>query len=507
MFQRLTIAAALAVCLVAAPAYASVPGPPPITEAQLMGHIEMLASDAFEGRAPGTEGERRTTSYIISELEKRGVRPAAPDGSWLQPVALVERRPLSQRAAWRANGRRIAADPAKIGLTARDERHRIADAPVVFVGHGLVDRARRIDQLAGADLRGTVALLLVEAPVEGFPAYEERARIVAAAGAAAVIGIVSDDVPFDAVLRYARAGDTRLASRSGPAIEGVMPASEAARLIALSGGSFASVLDEQPGPAFRAVPLTLRATLDARTSVRRFTSHNVVGRIAGMGNTPAAAGGVNESVLLLGHWDHLGICGNPGDADRICNGAVDNASGIATLIEVAGRLAGHLPNPRDILILATTAEEVGLLGAEHFAARPPVPLASIVAAVNFDTVAIHGAGQPVAVIGRGLAPLDAVIAATAGELRREMDTTHAADAFVQRQDGWALSRAGVPAVMVGGSFADMAALQRFLGGDYHGAGDNVRADLPLAGAAEDANFAVLLARRLADPGRYSPSRP
>ena len=507
MFKPLTAAHALAALLIAVPASASVPAPPAVTEEQMMRHIEVLASDAFEGRAPATEGERRTTAYIVAELEKRGVRPAAADGSWFQPVALVERRPLSQRISWRANGRRIAADQAKIGLVAREGQHRIADAPVVFVGHGVVDRARGIDQLAGAELRGAVALLLVEAPVDGFPSFDARARAVSDAGAAAVIGIVSDEVPFEAVLRYAQAGQTQLASRAGPAIEGVMPASEAARLIARSGGSFASILDEQPGPAFRAVPLTLRATLEARSNVRRFTSNNVIGRIPGIGNAPAATGGVNESVLLLGHWDHLGICGRPGDADRICNGAVDNASGIAMLIEIAGRLSGGLPTPRDILILATTAEEVGLLGAEHFAADPPVPLTSIVAAVNFDTVAIHGAGQPVAVIGRGLAPLDAAIAETASELRREMDTTYAADAFVQRQDGWALARAGVPAVMVGGSFADMAALQRFLGGAYHGASDNVRPDLPLAGAAEDANFAVLLAQRLANPRQYSPSRP
>jgi Zn-dependent M28 family amino/carboxypeptidase len=173
------------------------------------------------------------------------------------------------------------------------------------------------------------------------------------------------------------------------------------------------------------------------------------------------------------------------------------------LVEIAGRLAAGPRPMRDILVLATTAEEVGLLGAEHFAANPPVPLHSIVAALNFDTVAIHGAGQPLAVIGRGLAPLDAAIAATAAEFGRTMDATYAADAFIQRQDGWALARAGVPAVMVGGAFADMAALQRFLGGDYHGPSDNVRPDIPLDGAAEDANLAVALARRLADPTQYS----
>jgi hypothetical protein len=507
MFRRFpAAAAALAALFLAAPTPATVIiPPPPVSPFQLMRHIEVLASDQFEGRAPGTEGERRTTAYIIAQLAARGLEPAAGNGGWLQPVPLVERRPLRQRVSWRANGRRIAADEAKIGLTAREGRHRIANAPVVFVGHGLVDAERRIDQLAGADLRGAVALLLVEAPVEGFPSFDERARAVTAAGAAAVIGIVSDAVPFAAVLAYARRGETQLASQGGPAIEGIMPASEAARLIALSGGSFASIPDEQPGPAFRAVPLTLRATLEATSEVRRFTSHNVVGRIRGSGRP--AAGAVNESVLLLGHWDHLGICGAPRDADRICNGAVDNASGIAVLIEIAVRLTMGARPPRDILILATTAEEVGLLGAEHFAANPPVPLESIVAALNFDTVAIHGKGQPVAVIGRGFAPLDAAIAETAATHSRTMDTTFAADAFIQRQDGWALARAGVPAVMVGGSFADMAALQRFLGGDYHGASDNVRPDIPLEGAAQDADLSVTLARRLANPAAYTRSQP
>ena len=502
MFQRFPAAAAVAALLLAAPAPATPPATVPIAPGHMMRHIEVLASDEYEGRAPGTEGERRTTGYIAAELEKRGLRPAAADGSWLQPVSLVERRPLRQRVSWRANGRRIAADEAKIGLVARDGRHIIADAPVVFVGHGLVDRNRGIDQLAGADLRGSVALVLVEAPVEGFARFDERVRTVTEAGAAAVIGVISDEVPFEGVLAYARAGETQLASQGWPAIEGIMPASEAARLIAVSGGSFASILDEQPGPAFRAVPLTLRATLEAESEVRRFTSNNVVGRIRG--SAPRSAGEHNESVLLLGHWDHLGICGRAGDADRICNGAVDNASGVAMLIEIAGRLAAGPPPPRDILVLATTAEEVGLLGAEHFAANPPVPLASIVAAINFDTVAIHATGQPVAVIGRGLAPLDAAIAATAAEFGRPMDTTYLADAFVERQDGWALARAGIPAVMVGGSFADMDALQRFLGGAYHGASDNVGPDIPLDGAAEDANLAVALTRRLADPALYRP---
>ncbi|HEX8643473.1 MAG TPA: M28 family peptidase [Allosphingosinicella sp.] len=497
MFRR--VAAAFAAFLLAAPAAAQDAGP--IVPRDLMRHIDILASDGFEGRAPATEGERRTTDYIIAELQRRGVESGAGGGGWLQPVALVERRPLSHSARWRSNGRRLRADQSLIVLGAPSSRQRVADAPVIFVGHGLVDTERRIDQLAGVDVRGAVVLVLIEAPVPGFPSYEDRARALAGRGAAAIIGVVSDEVPFAQVAASARRGVTSLATSEAPApIFGAMPAGEVARLIALSGGSFASILDEQPGPSFRAVPLNLSVTLDVASEVRRFTSNNVIGRIRGTGTGGAVP---NESVLLLGHWDHLGICRPEGEADRICNGAVDNASGIAMLIEIAGRLAAAPRPQRDILILATTAEEVGLLGAEHFAASPPVPLDTIVAAVNFDTVAIHGTGQPVAVIGRGLKPLDEAIAAAAAASGRTMDATFLADAFVERQDGWALARAGVPAVMVGGSFADMDALQRFLGGDYHGPTDNPRADIPLEGAAEDANFSVALVRRLADPALYA----
>ncbi len=252
-------------------------------------------------------------------------------------------------------------------------------------------------------------------------------------------------------------------------------------------------------PGFRPVPLAARATLEATTEVRPFTTNNVVGRLPGTGRT-------GESLLLLGHWDHIGICRPPGATDRICNGAVDNASGIAVLLEVAGRLAKGKRPERDILILATTAEESGLLGAHYFAERPTVPLRSIVAALNVDTVAIHRAGEPVAVIGRGVAPLDRAIAETAAGLGRRVDDDKEADAFVTRQDGWALARAGVPAVMVGGSFSNMAPLSAFLEGPYHKPEDDLGRPLILEGAAEDAGFLVPLGQRLADPRRYQPPR-
>ncbi|HWT11680.1 MAG TPA: M28 family peptidase [Allosphingosinicella sp.] len=496
MFSRLFRGVAPLLLLLPAAAAAQPDGP--ITPADLRRHIEVLASDAFGGRAPGSDGEQRTINYIAEQLRLRGLEPAGEGGGWFQPVVLVERATVSQRVAWSVGGRALPFDQGDAALQGRDAEVRITDAPVIFAGHGARIPDRGIDQLAGADLRGAVVILLFDGPnVPGFPSFTDRVRSVTEAGAAAVIAVAGADVQWQFVNRNFQRPATKLASQTVAPVVGAMPIAAAQRLVAAAGGDFERLLNDQPGSSFRAVALPLRAEIEVMTTVRPTTTHNVVGRLRGSGE-----GG--ESLLYLGHWDHFGTCRPEGEADRICNGAVDNASGIAAMIEIAGRLA-RAPRPvRDILFLATTAEELGLLGAEYFAGHPTVPLPSIVAAINLDTVAIHPAGEPVAVIGRGVPALDAVIDATVAAMGRRLDTDEEAASFVERQDGWALTRAGVPAVMVGGSFSDMALLQAFLSGPYHAPNDETGPRLMLDGAAEDANLLVALGRRLADPAAYRP---
>jgi Zn-dependent M28 family amino/carboxypeptidase len=272
-----------------------------------------------------------------------------------------------------------------------------------------------------------------------------------------------------------------------------MSKAAAGRLVQLGGGDLARLLD-RPGPGFAPVALRLKGTLDVATAIQTIATRNVVGRLRGTGHT-------GESLLYLAHWDHLGLCA-PEEKDRICNGAVDNASGVAALIEIAGALARGPRPKRDVLFLATTAEELGLLGAGYFAARPVVPLRSIVAAVNMDTIAIAAKGESVAVMGRGRPALDAVIDRTIAEAGRRLDPDDEAAGLVERQDGWALARAGVPAIMVGGSFSDMKKLGGFLAGPYHSPADNPGPALVLEGAAEDAELMVALGRKLADPAQY-----
>ncbi|HEX8467220.1 MAG TPA: M20/M25/M40 family metallo-hydrolase [Allosphingosinicella sp.] len=469
----------------------------PVAPEALRRHIDVLASDDFAGREPGTDGEKKSIAYIAGQMRSFGLEPAGPRNGWYQPLEVKDRRPGDQSSVWRAKaGRRerIELGRDEVILLGRSARETLSQAPVVFAGHGAVVPGKGIDQLAGADMKGAVVLILYDVPDgSGLPSYSERVEAAAASGAAAVIAIIGRDLPWPVVQRIYDVGQKRLAIHDPPPIAGAMSQGAAETLVRFAGGDLAALL-AAPAPSFRAVPLKLRASFEVATSIETIRTSNVVGRIRG-------SGGGGESLLYLSHWDHLGLCEKEA-SDRICNGAVDNASGVAALLEIARAMGRGQRPKRDILFLATTAEEMGLLGAEYFASRPVVPLGSIVAAVNMDSLAIAPKGEPVAVMGRGRAALDSIIDRTIAETGRSPDLDDEAAALVERQDGWALARAGVPAIMVGGSFADMKKLGAFLGGPYHSPADNPDPDLMLDGAAEDTDLMIALGRKLADPAIY-----
>lgn len=217
-------------------------------------------------------------------------------------------------------------------------------------------------------------------------------------------------------------------------------------------------------------------------------SHNVIGVVRGRHPD-------GKAVLLMAHWDHLGVCA-PQAVDKICNGAIDNASGVAVLIAVAGQVA-PMGLDRDVWFVVTGAEEWGLLGAKAFADKPPLPLTSIVAGFNLDTTAIAPAGAKVAMVAQPHSRLETLVRLSASALGRGWDGDHEAYNFIRRQDGWALAERGVPMVMVGGSFSDLKLLNAFLNTDYHQPSDELRASTELGGATEDANLHVELVRRAA----------
>lgn len=484
--------AAFALLLLALPASAE-----PVSTEALRRHIDILASEDFAGREPGTEGEQKSIAYIAGQMRSSGLEPGGPRNSWYQPLEVTTRRPGDQSSVWRvkgSKGERIELGRDEIIVYGRSARETLESAPVIFAGHGAVIPDKGIDQLAGADIKGAVVLILNDSPEgAGFPDYSERVEAVAAAGAAAVIGIIGPELPWPVVQRVYDAGQRKLAIDDPARLSGAMSKAAAENLLRAAGADPAALL-AAPGPSFRPVPLKLRASFEVATQIETIRTNNVIGRIRG-------SDGGRENLLYLSHWDHLGLCDKEAE-DKICNGAVDNASGIAALLEIARALSRGPRPKRDILFLATTAEEMGLLGAEYFAARPTVPLASIVAAINMDTLAITPKGEKVAVMGRGHAPLDSVIDRTIAESGRGLDSDDEPAAFVRRQDGWAFTRAGVPSVMVGGSFSDMKKLGAFLGGAYHSAADNPGRDLMLDGAAEDTDLMIALGRKLADPALY-----
>jgi Zn-dependent M28 family amino/carboxypeptidase len=286
-----------------------------------------------------------------------------------------------------------------------------------------------------------------------------------------------------------------LAGEAGPAIDGVLatPAWEA--LARAAGRDPASLMQAAARRGFRPIRLAADADIDVRTHIRRYRSANVIGRIEGRERP-------GEAIVYTAHWDHLGICRARGVTDRVCNGAIDNASGVALMIEIARALANGRPPQRSLMFVATTAEELGLLGARAFLADPPVPLRSILADLNLDTVAIAPRGTAVSIVGRGRTPLDILVDDTARSLGRAIDPSLGPNAYLARQDGWEFSKRGIPAIMVSSAFTDATLLNRFFNSDYHGPRDDISRGIELGGAVEDGALQIELGRVLADPARF-----
>jgi len=329
---------------------------------------------------------------------------------------------------------------------------------VLFAGCTTVPQPARDPSITDRDLRPTVAALASDA-FEG--------RMAGTAGEAKTIRYIAD--------RFRAAG-----------LE--------------SGSSGATPFLDRFNVAAKPVPKVANSTpqgefLTHAARLGSFTSHNVVG--VARGRHPDG-----KAVLLMAHWDHLGICA-PTAADKICNGANDNASGIAAMIAVAEQV-GRLGLDRDVWFVATSAEEWGLLGARAFADRPPLPLASIVAGFNLDMIAVAPTGARVAMVAPPNSRLEPLVRQSAAALGRAWDGDREADDFLRRQDGWVLAERGVPMVMAGGSFSDMARLRRFLAENYHAPDDELRADTDLGGAVDDADLHLELVRRAASRSFSAP---
>ena len=455
-------------------------------EAQLMEHIRILASDEFGGREPGTDGEAKTLRYLARQWFEIGLVSGTntPGHEWFAPVTLIARESAASSAQFTRRGRRQYVPRDAVLMLTSGRRSLVKDAPLLFVGRGEGPPPAR------SELAGRIAVLL-DAEIDG----SGRQNALLAAGASAVLTVLDGERTLESVAaRRRRSGYALADDRVGGDLEGFITREGAQLLLQGGARSLAALEKAAAAPGFEPLLLDVTATLEATTSETTIRSHNLIGKLPG--RRPDAG-----AVLFLAHWDGFGRCAEPPAEDLICNGAIDNASGLAVLTEIARRLARMPSADRDIYFLATTAEELGLLGAHAFAENPPLPLGQIVAAFNIDSFAIAPAGTPLAIVGKGATALDPQIANVARRERRKLVDGEEANAYIRRQDGWALQQHDIPAVMVTSAYGELSRLEAFFEGNYHRPHDDLSQKIELGGAAEDVAFHVALARWFADTRR------
>lgn len=466
-------------------------------ENKLLEHIEVLASDEFEGREPGTDGEARTLRYLGREWFNIGLVSGTndPGNEWFVPVTLVAREPAASVAQFRVARRLVTLSEDEALMLTSGKRSLIREVPLLFVGRAASGSFSR------NEVAGRIAVML-DGESGGDDEADDGARqnALLAAGASAVLTILDGDRTLAQVMaRRQRSGYALEDDTIGGDLEGFVTRDAMERLLMLAGISMAELEAAAQEPRFVPRILKMTASLEATTRETTIHTHNLIGKLPG--RRPDAG-----AVLLVAHWDHFGICAEPPAEDRICNGAIDNASGVAVITEVARRLADGLRLDRDVYFLATTAEELGLLGAYAFADNPPLPLDQIVAAFNVDSVAVAPRGTPLAIVGRGMTSLDEHILKVARQERRKVIENDDANEFVRRQDGWALLQHDIPAVMVTSAYGQIERMRAFYDGPYHRPGDDLKQRIELGGAAEDVQFLVPLVRWFADIRRYEPGR-
>lgn len=455
-------------------------------EAQLMAHIKVLASDDFDGREPGTEGETRTLRYLARQWFDIGLVSGTnqPGHEWFAPVTLAACEPAVSTAQFSRGRHRLYLPPDSVLVLTSGKRSLVRGAPLLFVG-----TAKHM-AFSRSELAGRIAVLL-----DGETEDSDRQNRLLADGALAVLTVLDGGRTLESVsARRKRSGYALADDSLGGDLEGFITRDAMDLLLRGSGKSFADLEKAAARPDFVPQTLGLTASLEATTQETTIHTHNMIGMLPG--KRPGSG-----AVLFLAHWDHFGECGDPAAEDRICNGAIDNASGVAALTEIARRLARGPRPDRDIYFLATTAEELGLLGAHAFADNPPLPLDQIVAAFNIDTIALAPRGSPLAIVGRGLTGLDAQIEAVAGKEKRRIVAGDEANKYVRRQDGWALLQHDVPTVMVTSAYSDLGRVEAFFEGDYHRPADDLKQHIELGGAAEDVTFLVALGRWFGDAGQ------
>src|SRR5215831_334688 len=510
---------------------------PDIDAAAVLAHTKVLSSDEFEGRAPGTKGEELTVSYLVDQFKKIGLKPGNTDGTYTQKVPLVGITPTPAPLVF-AKGKEQLTLKWKDDVVAWTKH--VADvasldkSELVFMGYGVVAPEYNWDDYKGVDVKGkTIVMLVNDPPVPdpGNPAeldpkvfggkamtyygrWTYKYEIAAEKGAAGALIIHETGpagYPWDVVRGSWSVEQFNLESRddnmSKVAIEGWITNERARELFRAAGKNLDELKRAAVRPDFRPVDLGARAQLTLENKIRRIQSHNVAGKLTG--SDPALK---NEYVIYTAHWDHLGV-GIPNEkGDKIYNGAQDNASGTAGLIEIA-RAFKALPKPprRSILFLAVTAEEKGLLGSRYYAENPIYPLAKTLADINMDVLNVYGPTRDITVIGLGNSTLDDILGNAAAARGRTLrpDPRPEVGSFY-RSDHFNFAKQGVPALDTDAGIDyvgrptgwGLKKHEEYTANDYHKPSDEIKPDWNLAGAIDDLRLLATVGYNVANADKY-----
>ncbi|HXH51592.1 MAG TPA: M28 family metallopeptidase [Terriglobia bacterium] len=509
-----------------------------ISAKPLLDDIKVLASDKFEGRAPATEGEKLALSYLQKRFREIGLEPGNPYGTYLQKVPMVgitanSSTQLVFTKSGSAQKNILRYGDEFVAWTKRMEPTVQVDAPLVFVGYGVVAPEYHWDDYKGVDVKGKILVMLVNDPAVPDPhdpskldprmfkgkamtyygRWTYKYEIAAKMGAAGAL-VIHETGPAGypwGVVKSSNTGEQfdlvrADRNRSHCAIEGWITREQAVSLFQLAGKNFDTIKKSAVSPNFHPVRLGVKAELTLHNRIRTIDSYNVVGKV--VGSDPKLK---NQYVIYTAHWDHLGI-GPAVNGDRIYNGAVDNASGVGGLIELAKAFTRVQPRPkRSILFLSVTAEEKGLLGSEYYAENPLYPLTSTLANINMDVLNVHGRTRDIGVIGLGMSSLDEIVKAVAKEQQRVVKPDAEPEkGFYYRSDHFEFAKQGVPAL-------DTDAGTDFIGRPpdwglkmrneytthlYHTPSDEVKPDWDLSGAVEDLRLLFSVGYRVANTSEF-----
>lgn len=506
---------------------------PDFNEARFRNDIKILSSDAFEGRAPTTAGEKLTLDYLSTAFKAAGFK-GANNGSFLQSVPMVTYNASENQAIRLGNLHPTYRKDIVLGSRHNNQGVEISNAPLVFVGYGIKAPEYDWDDYAGLDMQGKIAVILVNDP--GFAAPEsgkfkgkamtyygrwsykfEEASRQGALGAIIIHDTAPASYPWSVIENSWTGPQQDLADASQTdsrvQVEGWMTLDTAKALFDEAGLSLDTLSQEA---ALTPGNHDLKQSADiAFTNSATFTdSYNLVATLPG---TDSA----DEHILFTAHWDHIGK-DDSRDGDKIYNGALDNASGIAGIVEIARQFAAldamGFKNRRSITFIATTGEEQGLLGSRYYAANPLFPIDKTIAVLNLDSTNVFGRTKDFTIVGKGQSQLeDYLVAAAKAQGREAVAEKNPASGGFFRSDHFSFAKLGVPAAFAGGGSIPLddatatykAEMQLKMKGCYHNVCDEYRADWDLSGALQDLALYYDVARTLANnehrPGYYQKS--